>query len=125
MVGLTRHGFSRNGRTAERNSDANPGTRVGSAQKGVFRKDGEYWTVGYGNSAFRLKDTKGFSFLTHLSPARPARRSRGFRDDADGSRRSRYREKAQTLLSEALETCTHIGMPRHIEIAKTLMRLAV
>jgi hypothetical protein len=27
------------------------------------------------------------------------------------------REEAQTLLSEALETYTHIGMPRHIEMA--------
>jgi hypothetical protein len=27
------------------------------------------------------------------------------------------REEAQRLLSEALETYTHIGMPRHIEMA--------
>ena len=31
------------------------------------------------------------------------------------------REKAQTLLSEALETYTHIGMPRHIEMARALL----
>jgi hypothetical protein len=29
---------------------------IGVAQKGTFRKEGEYWTVGFGNSAFRLKD---------------------------------------------------------------------
>jgi tetratricopeptide (TPR) repeat protein len=34
------------------------------------------------------------------------------------------REKAQTLLGEALETYTHIGMPRHIEIIKTLIKQA-
>ena len=33
---------------------------------GTFRKEGEYWTVGYGNTAFRLKDTKGFAYLAHL-----------------------------------------------------------
>jgi hypothetical protein len=30
------------------------------------------------------------------------------------------REKAQTLVSEALETYTRIGMPRHIEMARML-----
>src|SRR5271163_5080390 len=41
-----------------------PGVR--RAQKGVFRKEGEYWTVGYGGKAFRLKDTKGIGYLAHL-----------------------------------------------------------
>ena len=31
------------------------------------------------------------------------------------------REKAQTLLREALETYTQIGMPRHIEMTQTLL----
>ena len=31
------------------------------------------------------------------------------------------REKAQTLLGEALETYTHIGMPRHVELTQTLL----
>jgi hypothetical protein len=31
------------------------------------------------------------------------------------------REKVQGLLGEALETYTHIGMPRHVEIAHTLL----
>ena len=31
------------------------------------------------------------------------------------------REKACELLSEALKTYTHIGMPRHIEITQTLL----
>jgi AAA ATPase domain len=37
-----------------------------SSEIGIFRKEGEYWTVGYGNTAFRLKDTKGFAYLAHL-----------------------------------------------------------
>src|SRR5271168_3536893 len=35
-------------------------------QAGVFRKEGEYWTVGYGGKSFRLKDTKGLGYLAHL-----------------------------------------------------------
>jgi hypothetical protein len=31
-------------------------------------------------------------------------------------------ERAQTLLSEARETYTHIGMPRHIEMIRALLR---
>ncbi len=34
------------------------------------------------------------------------------------------REKAKTLLNEALETYTQIGMPCHIEMAQTLLARA-
>src|ERR1700730_16024332 len=39
---------------------------VRSAQKGIFRREGEFWTVGYGAKAFRLKDSKGLGYLAHL-----------------------------------------------------------
>ena len=44
--------------------DAAPSVRA--VRKGVFRKEGEYWTVGYGGRAFRLKDSKGLGYLAHL-----------------------------------------------------------
>jgi tetratricopeptide (TPR) repeat protein len=34
--------------------------------KGVFRKEGEYWTVGYAGKTLRMKDSKGLGYLTHL-----------------------------------------------------------
>jgi hypothetical protein len=37
-----------------------------SAQQAFFRKEGEYWTIGYGGKDFRLKDTKGPRYLAHL-----------------------------------------------------------
>src|SRR6202030_2856149 len=37
-----------------------------SSVDGIFRKDGEYWTVGYRNNSFQLKDTKGLAYLAHL-----------------------------------------------------------
>jgi hypothetical protein len=43
-----------------------PALGVGYPQKGVFRKEGEYWTVGYGGNSFRLKDSKGLGYLAHL-----------------------------------------------------------
>ena len=42
------------------------GSSLRSAPKGIFRKEGEYWTVGYGGKAFRLKDTRGLGYLVHL-----------------------------------------------------------
>jgi AAA ATPase domain len=35
-------------------------------EQAIFRKEGEYWTVGYGGNAFRLKDAKGLGYLAHL-----------------------------------------------------------
>ena len=37
-----------------------------SSENGIFRKEGEFWTVGYGDRAFRLKDTKGSAYIAHL-----------------------------------------------------------
>jgi hypothetical protein len=37
-----------------------------SSKGGIFRKEGEYCTVGYSGKAFRLKDTKGLGYLAHL-----------------------------------------------------------
>jgi predicted ATPase len=37
-----------------------------SSTNGIFRKEGEYWTVGLSGKAFLLKETKGLSFLAHL-----------------------------------------------------------
>src|SRR5580698_608289 len=37
-----------------------------SAQQAFFRKEGEYWSLGYGGKSFRLKDTKGLAYLAHL-----------------------------------------------------------
>jgi len=37
-----------------------------SAQKGICRKEGEYWTVGVGGKVFQLKDSKGLAYLAHL-----------------------------------------------------------
>src|SRR5271167_1802073 len=46
--------------------DSGRSARSARTEKGVFRKEGEYWTVGYGAKAFRLKDTKGLGYLAHL-----------------------------------------------------------
>ena len=35
-------------------------------ERAILRKEGEYWTVGYGAKTFRLKDTKGLGYLAHL-----------------------------------------------------------
>jgi AAA ATPase domain len=37
-----------------------------SPDQALFRKEGEYWTVGYRGSVFRLKDTNGLAYLAQL-----------------------------------------------------------
>ena len=37
-----------------------------SSVNGIFRKDGEYWTVGRDGKSFRLKDRKGLGYVAHL-----------------------------------------------------------
>src|SRR5260370_39578449 len=44
--------------------DAGPIVRA--FQRGVFRKEGEYWTLGYGGKSFRLKDSKRRGDLAHF-----------------------------------------------------------
>jgi uncharacterized membrane protein len=42
------------------------GPTVHPVHRGVFRKEGEYWTVGSAAKPFRLKDTRGFGYIAHL-----------------------------------------------------------
>jgi hypothetical protein len=37
-----------------------------SVGRGLFRQEGDYWTVGYGERVFRLKDCLGLSFISYL-----------------------------------------------------------
>jgi tetratricopeptide (TPR) repeat protein len=39
---------------------------TGTAGDGLFRREGEYWSVSFDGSAFRLKDAKGLRYLSHL-----------------------------------------------------------
>src|ERR1700677_2730808 len=47
----------------------NPGANIRTAatpKKGIFTRDGEYWTVGHDGKSFRLKDSKGLGYVAHL-----------------------------------------------------------
>jgi hypothetical protein len=55
----------RSGRT-ELAGSGNAPARGRNARAGILRKEGEYWTVGYGGKTFRLRDTKGLGYLAHL-----------------------------------------------------------
>ena len=37
---------------------------AGSIERGLFRQEGDYWAVGYGERVFRLKDCLGLSFIS-------------------------------------------------------------
>src|ERR1700686_2824588 len=35
-------------------------------EQAIFRKEGEYWAIGYNGKSLRLKDTKGLGYIAHL-----------------------------------------------------------
>jgi tetratricopeptide (TPR) repeat protein len=39
---------------------------LGLTHKGVFRKEGDYWRVGYDGTPIRLKNIRGFGYIAHL-----------------------------------------------------------
>ena len=41
-------------------------TRFPAAQTGVFRKEGEYWSVGYGEHTVHVRDIRGLGYIAHL-----------------------------------------------------------
>ncbi len=43
-----------------------PGPGIHSARTGIFRREGEYWTIDCGGKSFSLKDTKGLGYVAHL-----------------------------------------------------------
>src|SRR5260370_30857806 len=43
-----------------------PAAAAGPVGQGLFCKEGDYWTVGYGEKVFRLKDCLGLSFIACL-----------------------------------------------------------
>jgi hypothetical protein len=44
--------------------DGSPAAAV--TQNGIFRREGEYWTIGLNGDALRLKDSKGLAYIAYL-----------------------------------------------------------
>ena len=38
----------------------------GQGRRGIFRKDGEFWTVGYAEGLIHIKDSKGLAYIVQL-----------------------------------------------------------
>jgi tetratricopeptide (TPR) repeat protein len=64
----------------------------------VVRREGEYWTIVFGEDAFRLKDTKGLQYLATLL-AEPGREFHVLDLVADGSTSPEIRAKAAEVTS--------------------------
>ena len=53
-------------RPTKTDTGAKQSRQAESKVTGAFRKEGEFWTVGYDAATFRLKDAKGFPYLAYL-----------------------------------------------------------
>jgi tetratricopeptide (TPR) repeat protein len=60
-----------NGNTTQRSEESRPSGRA-KADEGIFRREGEYWSVGDSSAVLRLRDTKGLRYIAQLlhSPGR-------------------------------------------------------
>jgi tetratricopeptide (TPR) repeat protein len=53
-------------RSSEVGNGAPAGGDAGSGADGVFRREGEYWSVAFDGTAVRLRDSKGMAYLARL-----------------------------------------------------------
>ena len=82
-----------------------------SSDQGLFRKEGEYWTLGYAGQLCRLKDARGLAHLTQLlrSPGREFHALDLVRGSATGPLAGRDAEATVTLKGQVREADLHIG----------------
>ena len=78
---------------------------------GLFRKEGEYWTVGYAGHLCQMKDRRGLAYLTQLlrSPGIEFHALDLVRGSAPGLRAGRDVEATVTLKGQVREANLRIG----------------
>jgi hypothetical protein len=50
----------------ESRPDASKVPSAAEATRGIFRKEGEFWTIACWDKTFRLKDVRGLAYIAHL-----------------------------------------------------------
>lgn len=82
-----------------------------SPTQALFRKEGEYWTLGYAGRLCRLKDTQGLAYLAQLlrSPATEFHALDLVRSSATGPRAGRYVEATVAPRGQAREADLRVG----------------
>ena len=82
-----------------------------SSDHGLFRKEGEYWTLGYAGHLCRLKDARGLAHLAQLlrSPGIEFHALDLVRGNATGPRAGRDAEATIPLKGQVHEAGLHIG----------------
>src|SRR2546429_3303437 len=82
-----------------------------SSDQGLFRKEGEYWTLGYAGQLCRLKDARGLAHLTQLlrSPGIEFHALDLVRGSATGPLAGRDAEATVTLKGQVREADLHRG----------------
>jgi hypothetical protein len=51
---------------ADHQSETDKGPEPAAAASGLFRREGEYWTIAFEGETFRLRDAKGLHYLVYL-----------------------------------------------------------
>ena len=82
-----------------------------SSDQGLFRKEGEYWTLGYAGHLCRVKDRQGLAYLAQLlrSPGIEFHALDLVRGSATGPLAGRDAEATVTPKGQVREADLHIG----------------
>ena len=86
-----------------------------------FQREGEYWTVAYGGSVCRLRDTKGLRYLARLLAQPGASLPVGDLDAPAADDRTRTREHIRLAVCRCLNSAltriaaAHPELGRHLE----------
>ena len=93
---------------------ANSAWSVRSAEKGLLRKEGQYWTIVYKDRVLRLKDTKGTAYLAQLlrSPGTDVHvldLVRGIADHCESTQDDRLAGALPPSSQERENTGIHVG----------------
>jgi pimeloyl-ACP methyl ester carboxylesterase len=60
------HDVDRNGHVAPAHTNGDGGAAAPSSPRGLFRREGDYWSVSWRDNVMRLKDAKGLHYIAYL-----------------------------------------------------------
>lgn len=103
-------------------TEASPGTEEACATRavrGVFHREGEYWTIDYGGTICRLRDATGLRHLAHLL-ARPGEKVAATELIRGGRRRGEKRSGGRAPTDPAVATAIAATQRARVRVTRTI-----
>ena len=111
LAGDIAHALKGNGATSARGAIDSSVHRAAAPREAIFRKEGEFWTIAYGDLVIRLRDCKGLHYLARLlvDPGRAIHASALIAGD-NVLRRSGFKWEQPSVLAERAQVDGRRGL---------------